>query len=164
MRERRDFQHAATSVTTIFRHDPILPGVASRSGGWKISRLYGARCSTSALHRLATRAREFRLPRDSKSLSVKHRCFSAHWLRPNLLFDYRVSTEFPLGSSGKSRYFSIAVERMDTVPRLDFAVDLAEASTARSRCSYFNLADQAAVAWTIAYRCNPLGCLRRRKV
>lgn len=44
-----DLEHAATDVTTIFWYDPIFLSTLQRSGGWKISRLYGARWSTSAL-------------------------------------------------------------------------------------------------------------------
>lgn len=37
------------TVTTIFWYDPISLSMLRRSGGWKISWLYGARRSTSAL-------------------------------------------------------------------------------------------------------------------
>lgn len=49
-RKRRDFEYAATSVTTIFWYDPIFRSVVLRSGGWKISRFYWARCSSSTLY------------------------------------------------------------------------------------------------------------------
>jgi len=37
------------TVTTIFWYDPIFSSMLQRSGGWKISWLYGARRSTSVL-------------------------------------------------------------------------------------------------------------------
>lgn len=52
-----DLEHAATDVTTIFWYDPIFPSTLQRSGGWKISRLYGERGGLLPLWLSLVRAR-----------------------------------------------------------------------------------------------------------